>query len=179
MTHFIDETTGQGDCFGSRGSPVRVRPPRVSEITQENADFRPPKMGDFTSPDVLASPHGKSQKAGEKWGIPCEHFCEGECRFPGLKFYKPPPLRSAVYFLSQRGRVRYVGSTKHLGARIAAHMKAGRVFDDVGYIEVPEHKRLRIEAFFIDKLRPPENRTRIVSTMSPEQIRPFVEEVSP
>jgi hypothetical protein len=68
MTHFIDETTGQGDCFGSRGSPVRVRPPRVSEITQENADFRPPKTGDFTSPDVLESPHWKSQKAGKKWG---------------------------------------------------------------------------------------------------------------
>lgn len=64
----VDDKNYPLPCFGSRGSPVRIRPPRLARITQKKPGFRPPKDPGFTSldcPDLLP---GKSNKG---W-IGCE-----------------------------------------------------------------------------------------------------------
>lgn len=72
-----------------------------------------------------------------------------------------PPMGeavSAVYFLIQNNEVVYIGQTWHLLTRLADHsvQKEGK-WDNFLYIPCPEDWLVRVERYWISKLRPPLN----------------------
>ena len=72
----------------------------------------------------------------------------------------------SVYFLCQGSQVVYVGMTKCLPVRVAAHLnkrlgsKDYKQFDSVHFMHVPADMLTEVESTWIDFLRPEYNKTR-------------------
>lgn len=79
-----------------------------------------------------------------------------------------PPL-VGVYMLLLRGKVVYIGSSKQMPKRIAAHRSGSRPFDDVFYISTTESERLRLEAILIKAINPSQN-TKNAMQESPDSV---------
>jgi hypothetical protein len=69
------------------------------------------------------------------------------------------PALPCVYFLMREGHILYVGQSMNLSARLQQHWADGKRWDRVVYLLVPKEDALRVEAQWIQALRPPLNRT--------------------
>lgn len=75
-----------------------------------------------------------------------------------MKRYPFNESMAAVYFLVEAGEVVYVGQSRKLGSRIAAHSNE-KSFDKVFYIPLPPEALNEVEAALIRTLRPKLNGT--------------------
>ena len=68
--------------------------------------------------------------------------------------------KPCVYFLKMKGRIVYIGKTKHLLNRIVEHQKLGKLFDSFQFIITDSIKTAEdIEGNLIAELRPELNKT--------------------
>jgi hypothetical protein len=68
------------------------------------------------------------------------------------------PRASGIYFLCKRGQINYVGQSKAVYGRIAAHAKAGRIpFDEAYFQSLPHDQLDKAEVEAIARLKPPYN----------------------
>jgi hypothetical protein len=69
------------------------------------------------------------------------------------------PALPCVYFLMREGDILYVGQSANLSLRLQQHWTDGKRWDRVVYFLVAKEEALRVEAQWIQALRPPLNRT--------------------
>jgi hypothetical protein len=67
-------------------------------------------------------------------------------------------LGAGVYFLIQAGSVQYVGQSRDVQTRIKGQRRK-RPFETAMFIPCEEHELRRLEAYWIDTLRPPGNKS--------------------
>lgn len=68
------------------------------------------------------------------------------------------PPNVGVYLLLLKGKVVYVGSSKRMPKRVAAHRNGSRPFDQAFYIPTKDGERLNLEATLIRAIRPAQNK---------------------
>jgi hypothetical protein len=64
---------------------------------------------------------------------------------------------TGLYFLILDRKIVYVGLAKDVGMRLEQHRKARMPFDSLTWLEVPELFIKDMEAYYIDRIKPPLN----------------------
>lgn len=95
----------------------------------------------------------------EKTGLKSSHVMANEIidgRIPRVNF-------CGIYILFDDHRVTYVGQSKNILARIATHSQNGRAFTSYFVIPCLECDLDATEQYYIDLLKPPENKTDLMT----------------
>lgn len=67
------------------------------------------------------------------------------------------PKICGIYFLIERDRIMYVGLSINIPRRIVQHLDGGVPSERVAWFEAPEFYLKEIEAYYIQRLKPPRN----------------------
>lgn len=103
--------------------------------------------------------HSHRRDLEEKTGMKSSNVTAKEIlegRIPRVNF-------SGIYILFDDHRVMYVGQSKNILARIAAHSQNGRAFTSYFVIPCLECDLDATEQYYIDLLQPPENKTDLMT----------------
>lgn len=103
--------------------------------------------------------HSRRRELEEKTGMKTSKVTANEIldgRIPRVNF-------PGIYILFDDHRVTYVGQSKNILARIAAHSQNGRAFTSYFVIPCLECDLDATEQYYIDLLKPPENKTDLMT----------------
>ena len=116
----------------------------------------------------------------ETWPDKMREAFNSLCPYNKLEEYVEP-MGTYIYFLMYEGECVYIGQTRHLSSRIAAHRDGSRTtmkkgFSRVFYVEAPRfmEDRVKAERTFIDLLQPHYNKCGIIKGIeSPPAIKEY------
>lgn len=92
-----------------------------------------------------------------------------ELQLPLQQYAVSDYVVSGVYFLFRGVSLTYIGQSDNVLARIGAHRASGKVFDTFSIFRCGREWLLPLEAAFIRKFQPSENRAHTKSDMRPSR----------
>lgn len=90
-----------------------------------------------------------------------------ELTLPPLQYSANEYMVSGIYFLFRGVSLTYIGQSDNILARIGQHRTSGKMFDSFSIFRCGKDWLLPLEAAFIRKFSPPENRAHTKSDMHP------------
>lgn len=90
-----------------------------------------------------------------------------ELTLPPLQYAASEYMVSGIYFLFRGVSLTYIGQSDNILARIGQHRTGGKTFDSFSIFRCGRDWLLPLEAAFIRKFLPPENRAHTKSDMHP------------